>query len=82
MNRKSLEILAEALKKMEKGFAALPELPNNYDYSAISRGNPGSGGQDAGQLPLFSPFLCRADAEAAASRGPHGLYAQPLDQSQ
>ena len=33
---KSLEILAEALKKMEEGFASLPDLPNTYDYSAIT----------------------------------------------
>jgi tyrosine decarboxylase / aspartate 1-decarboxylase len=33
---KSLEILAEALRKMEVGFASLPDLPNNYDYPAIT----------------------------------------------
>jgi len=32
---KSLEILAESLKKLEEGFAGLPEIENNYDYSKM-----------------------------------------------
>jgi tyrosine decarboxylase/aspartate 1-decarboxylase len=34
---KSLEIMAEALKKMEQGFTSLPDLANDNDYSAITR---------------------------------------------
>jgi len=33
----SLEILAESLKKLEKGFSALPDVANHYDYAAIRK---------------------------------------------
>src|SRR5207249_7707900 len=41
----------------------------------------GDGGAVAGQLPVFSSFICGSDAEAAASCGAAGVCAGYVDQS-
>jgi hypothetical protein len=35
--KKSLEILAEALERMEAGFGDIPDTEYNYDYEAYGR---------------------------------------------
>jgi tyrosine decarboxylase / aspartate 1-decarboxylase len=37
LEKQSLEILAEALKRMEGGFSSLPDVENNYDYREMRK---------------------------------------------
>ncbi len=52
----SLAILADALKKMEKGFGHLPDVRYNYDYAAISRVLQEVAGKMQNNYPYFHPF--------------------------
>ena len=52
----SLEILAAALKKMEKGFTSLPEVNSNYDYKATSRVMMQVAEKLQDNYPYFHPY--------------------------
>jgi tyrosine decarboxylase / aspartate 1-decarboxylase len=56
LESKSLEILAEALKTMEKGFKDLPDVPDNYDYPAISRVIQETAAKMQENYPYFHPY--------------------------
>ena len=76
---KSLEILSAALKKLEKGFHGLPEVPNNYDYSAINKVIQEIAVKMQDNYPYFHPYYAGQMLKPPASHSPVGLHAQPLD---
>lgn len=52
----SLEILAEALKRLESGFADLPEVEGHYDYEAIKDRILEVADRMKDNYPYFHPF--------------------------
>jgi tyrosine decarboxylase / aspartate 1-decarboxylase len=56
LESKSLEILAEALKQMEKGFKGLPEVKYSYDYAAIEQVILEIGVKMQNNYPYYHPF--------------------------
>jgi glutamate/tyrosine decarboxylase-like PLP-dependent enzyme len=56
LESKSLEILAEALKKLEDGFTNLPETTDNYNYQAIRPVIMEVASKMQNNYPYFHPY--------------------------
>jgi tyrosine decarboxylase / aspartate 1-decarboxylase len=53
---KSLEILAEALKRMEGGFSTLPDIDDNYDYAKMRKVMIEVADRLRDNYPYFHPY--------------------------
>jgi tyrosine decarboxylase / aspartate 1-decarboxylase len=56
LESKSLEILAESLKKLESGFTTLPEVNSSLDYAAIRKVMLEVAGEMQNNYPYFHPL--------------------------
>jgi tyrosine decarboxylase / aspartate 1-decarboxylase len=56
LEKQSLEILAEALKRMEGGFSSLPDVENNYDYREIRKVMMEVADKLKDNYPYFHPY--------------------------